>query len=284
MKRRILLPTDFSRNAGNAIDYAIFLFEKEVCVFYILNAYQVGPSGLSEKYNKERDTRLYEITARESKQKLNDLVKELRCSNANPKHSFECLSTPDLLLNAIGRNVIDKKVDYIFMGTKGASGVKEIFMGSNTVSVIKNINFCPLVTVPEGYDYDLPDEILFATDFGHLYGEAELMPLFDIAKLWNSTLVVVHVNKEKELSEYQTKSKGILERKIKGIPYRCHDVETSLSVSSVVNYLAKQNSTIGMVSLLNRKHGFFRKLIREPVIKKVAFRSEVPFLVLPEVY
>ncbi|MCK5441694.1 MAG: universal stress protein [Maribacter sp.] len=281
--KRILLPTDFSRNAVNAIDYSQFLFEKEMCIFYFLNASQVGPSGLSEKYNKERETRLYKITMQESRQKLNDLVQVIRASNTNPKHSFESLPITDLLLNAIGRNVIDKNVDYIFMGTKGASGIKEIFMGSNTVNVIKNINFCPLVAVPEAYDYDIPDEILFATDFEHFYETEELTPLFDIVKLWNSALVVVHINKEKELSEFQIKSKEMLKRKLKGITYRFQDVEMSSSISSIINHLAKQNSNIGMVSLLNRKHGFFRKLIREPVVKKVAFKSLVPFLVLPEI-
>lgn len=281
--KRILLPTDFSRNSVNAIDYSQFLFEKEMCIFYFLNASQVGPSGLSEKYNKERETRLYKITVQESRQKLNDLVQVIRASNTNLKHSFESLPITDLLLNAIGRNVIDKNIDYIFMGTKGASGINEIFMGSNTVNVIKNINFCPLVTVPEAYDYDIPDEILFATDFEHFYETVELTPLIDIVKLWNSALVVVHINKEKELSEFQIKSKEMLKRKLKGITYRFQDVEMSSSISSIINHLAKQNSNIGMVSLLNRKHGFFRKLIREPVVKKVAFKSLVPFLVLPEI-
>ena len=42
------------------------------------------------------------------------------------------------------------------------------------------------------------------------------------------------------------------------------------------------NIDTGMIAMLNRKHGFFYKFIHEPVIKKVAFKTEVPFLVLPE--
>ena len=57
--KHILLPTDFSTNARNAIDYAIYLFEKEECTFYIMNAFQVSPSGLSSTINKAKDTRLH---------------------------------------------------------------------------------------------------------------------------------------------------------------------------------------------------------------------------------
>jgi len=39
MKRKILLPTDFSKNAWNAMTYAIELYKDEVCEFYILNTF-----------------------------------------------------------------------------------------------------------------------------------------------------------------------------------------------------------------------------------------------------
>jgi len=35
--KKILLPTDFSKNAINAIDYALQLFKDETCVCFILN-------------------------------------------------------------------------------------------------------------------------------------------------------------------------------------------------------------------------------------------------------
>ena len=37
--KKILLPTDFSDNAWNAIEYALKLFKDEVCTFYLLNTY-----------------------------------------------------------------------------------------------------------------------------------------------------------------------------------------------------------------------------------------------------
>ncbi|MEJ2113114.1 MAG: universal stress protein [Flavobacteriaceae bacterium] len=39
MRRKILLPTDFSKNAWHAINYALELYKDENCDFYILNAF-----------------------------------------------------------------------------------------------------------------------------------------------------------------------------------------------------------------------------------------------------
>ncbi len=42
MDKRILLPTDFSKNALNAIRYALDLYQDQTCDFYFLNVYQVN--------------------------------------------------------------------------------------------------------------------------------------------------------------------------------------------------------------------------------------------------
>ena len=124
---KLLLPTDFSENAWHAINYAVFLFENTACTFYVLHAHQASPSGLVSTINKERDTRLHEITLDESREKLYKIVGQLKKINKVKDHSFEAVLESEALLNAVGRNVIDLDIDYICMGTQGASGFKEIF-------------------------------------------------------------------------------------------------------------------------------------------------------------
>ncbi|MCK5442735.1 MAG: universal stress protein [Maribacter sp.] len=52
---KILLPSDFSDNSQKAIDYAIYLFEKEECTFYLLHAYHDVPSASGTKFDSEND-------------------------------------------------------------------------------------------------------------------------------------------------------------------------------------------------------------------------------------
>lgn len=111
--KHVLLPTDFSANARNAIDYAICLFEKQASRFYILNAFEVGASGLSSTMGKAKNTRLYRAVKEEAERNIKSLLRELKSKNKNPLHEFEGLSISNSLLNAIGKTVIDNNVSYV---------------------------------------------------------------------------------------------------------------------------------------------------------------------------
>lgn len=278
---RILLPTDFSKNAWHAINYAVYLFENMRCTYYVMHAHQVSPSALISTINRERDTRLHEITQDEVEVKLHKLVGQLIKINKNANHSYEAILESDSLLNAVGRNVIDKDVDYICMGTQGASGLKEIFLGSNTVNIIKHINFCPVIAVPESYQFSRPDNIVFATDYKHTYQKIELDPLFDIIELWKSTLHVIHMKEEETLDEEQLKLKSLLKKLLLDISVQIEEVAYHPNIAFRINEWIDRNK-VNMAAMMNSSHGFFRRLLHGPVIKKVAFKTHVPFLVLPE--
>jgi len=279
---RIVLPTDFSKNAWHAIKYATFLFEQSPCTFIIIHAHQVSPSGLISTINKERETRLHEITVKESERKLNKIVNHLNKINKIPGHQFEGVLVPDSLLNAIGREVIDKDADFIIMGTQGASGLSEIFMGSNTVSVIKNINFCPVIAVPNSYDFSAFNEILFASNFKHLYQGVELQPLLDLAKLRKAMINVIHINAEEELNEEQLQLKKLLHNLLGEENIDFEEFEYHPNIALKINELTEKKNA-GLIAMINSHHSFFKGLTHEPVVKKVAFKTKIPFLVLPEV-
>ncbi|MGB5238272.1 MAG: universal stress protein [Flavobacteriaceae bacterium] len=278
---RVLLPTDFSENAWHAIQYAIYLFENIPCSFYILHAHQPAPSGLVSTINKERDTRFHQITQDEVEVKLQKIVGHLKSINKVTDHSFEAILESDSLLNTIGRNIIDKDIDFICMGTQGASGMKEIFMGSNTVSVLKSINFCPLLAIPGSFDFTKPSQIVFATDYKHLYQKVELEPMISLANIWNSTIRVIHMPGEAALTKENEEIKKLLARLLKGVSHSFEIIEYHPMIAYRINEWADENKS-DLLVMINSQHGFFRRLLREPVIKKVAFKTHIPFLVLPE--
>ncbi len=280
----VLVPTDFSANANHALRYAIYLFEKEECTFYILNAYQTGASNLESIRNRERDTRLFRITKDASERDLADVFKTVKLGNNNPKHVFKTLSIADTLLNAIGKSVIDLNVYYIFMGTQGASGLKGGFLGSNTVKVISKIDFCPIVAVPADYSFDIPDTILFATGFEHVYDKYELHPMLVLAKLWESKIRVLHLVDKEKIAEHQKTAKEVLSKRLHEVPYEIIEFKKTDKVSSEIAKQVEQNEGIGMVAIIDYWHSFMEKLTHESVVKNVAFKTKVPLLVmhLPE--
>ncbi len=277
----IVLPTDFSANAENAIDYALSLFEKIACRFHILNAFQVSPSGLESTRSKAKDTRLFRAIKGESERSIYRLMSDLKTKNENPLHTFESHCAADSLVNAIGRIAVEKNIRYIVMGTKGSSAVKEVFMGSSTIKVLQKIDFCPIIAVPSNYNFKIPDKIAFATNFEHTYSKAELLPLTDSARLWNSEITIVHAEKGKELLAHQKTAKKLLSEKLHALPHTFVEVNGHSKISEAIMAYTEENENIGMIAMINYWHSFFEKLTKENIIKRVAFYTEVPFLIFP---
>ena len=132
----------------------------------------------------------------------------------------------DTLVSAIGKTVYKEEIDFIVMGTKGASGLKEVFMGSNTYKVINEIDFCPIIAVPDDYKADGKlDSMLLATGYEHLFENYELRPLLNLAENFNAKLWIAHVGGLDELTAEQKASRETLERRLKSINYEFVEVE-----------------------------------------------------------
>lgn len=278
---RVLLPTDYSENAWHAIQYAIYLFEDIETTFFVMHAHQAAPSSLVSTINKERDTRLHQITQDEVSIKLHKTVARLKKLNKVKFHQYEAILESEALVQAVGRNVIDKDVDFIVMGTQGASGLKEVFLGSNTVKIIKAIDFCPIIAVPHTYAFGPPKTIAFATDYRHQYQKMELNPLLQIVKLWKSSLHIVHMRTEDYLDEDQKNLQELLFRLLDPVNYDHTELSYHPTLAYRINDWAEDNK-VDILAMFNSSRAFFQRLLREPVLKKIAFKTTMPFLILQE--
>ena len=267
--KKILLPTDFSVNSQKAIDYALRLFKNEECIFYLLHAYHDVPSDTGTKMTSQED--------------LNQLVKTLEAQDDNEKHQFEGILERDSVLNLTNRTQIDKDADYVFMGTKGSSALREFLYGSNTLDLIRYINNCPIVAIPAEYEYNSLHEIVFATDYKHAFKPFELTPLIHLSLLRDATLNIAHIKTEKSFSEIQNLNKELLRKALKGTKHHFFEVEGNESVSNTLYHIEKANKNIGMMAILRTKHGFFERFTREPVVKNITFKTKVPLLVLHQI-
>lgn len=276
--KRILLPTDFSDYSFQAIGYALRLFKNINCKFYLIHTYMppvynaeylVGSPGLIGLGDVLQETSMTQL------EKLKDrLLKEYN----NPKHSFTLQTSFNILLNEVMETVESEDIDLVVMGTKGATGAKEILFGTNTVHILKKAN-CPVLVIPPNFEYENPLEILFPTDFEIGYNKEILAPLLDIAEEHGSQINVLHVSTGYELSAVQEKQKKGLE-KILEKKALFHDVPSNDIINAINAFQAKE--TINLLVMIQNKHTFFERLFIEPVIKKIGFHVTIPFMVIPQ--
>ena len=276
--KKILLPTDFSENSWNAISYALNLFKNETCTFFLLNAYTpviyhveyvlVNPAqyGLGD-------------AVRENALKQLDIFKDRMTKTfKNPKHTIETIAAFNTLVSEVKELVTKKKIDYVVMGTKGATGATEVLFGSNTVHVFKNLD-CPILAVPAGFSFETPHEILFPTDYEIDYKDHHLKPLIDITSLFNTRVNILNVSYGYDLSEDQEAHKNILQKSFEHVAHLFHSVSNKDVAEAITEFQLK--SRVNLLVMINNKHSFFENLFFKSTINQIGFHLNIPFLVIP---
>jgi len=158
--KTILVPTDFSANARTALLVAARVALRRGAKLQILHANTTVAYAppLPEYYAVDQfNTAAYAETAVSN---LFSLKKELLAMPGFEKLAVETRIEEGFLYSTIRRIAEEDKVDLVVMGTKGAQGAVEFFVGSNTEKVIRTAP-CPVLAVPEGnVEFD-PANVVF---------------------------------------------------------------------------------------------------------------------------
>lgn len=274
--KRILLPTDFSENAYNAIRYAVQLFKNIECTFHLMNTYR-PPAYHSEfkEYSPPhidlKDT--YHTDSMTNLKKLQERI----IANGNPNHKFIIHSELNTLVDEVLKTVKNESIDMVIMGTKGATGAKEILFGTSTVHLIKKAK-CPVIAIPAHFIYEAPKRILFPTDFEINYRKEQFEQLLDIIDLNESKVNILHVRNGYELSEEKLVNKSKLEHMMRS-QTKFNEVPDMEIIKAINDFISMERTNF--LVMIRNKHTFIEHLFIEPVIKKIGFHISIPFMVLP---
>ncbi|ASV30792.1 universal stress protein [Maribacter cobaltidurans] len=277
---KILVTTDFSNEAYNALFYATQLFAKQECEFYILNVYdRYTPIQNKAEYEMEHMAKIEKLKE-ESVEGLTKTYHKINLDVSNVPHKFKTLSKRGKLSQVVRRTIDLLDIGLVIMGNKGKTGAKEIFMGSNTLKVASTLGHCPLLAIPKEVAYIPIKEIAFITDFKKGCNLKTLAPLLSITKLLNAYLKVFHLKEEEFLNTVQESNRKLLEMSLKGVEHDFEPIHEFSSKAKVIDSFIK-NRGIHLFSTVYTKKGFLERMLHEPVIKDLSMYTSIPFLVLP---
>lgn len=278
MRKKILLPTDFSRTAWGAISYAIELFKRESCEFYVLNAYETSGFDLEQLLDKHPDRNAMELALEHSENELKKISQRISFRDESLLHDFIYLSQENDLLDAVLDVVEKKDIDMVVIGTKGRSDMANIAFGSNAVMLMEKVRNCPVLAIPPNVLFTEPNEIVFPTSFRTHFKKRELTHLIEIARLTNAPIRILHVSKEEELDDVQKNYKELLEELFEGLEYTYHTLDNS-DISLALQFFVQSRGS-EMIAFINKKHSFFSSIFAQPLVKTVGVNSKVPLLAM----
>ncbi len=278
--KNVLIPTDFSNNAFKAIDYALNFFKERNCTFYLLNVspivnYASGDTPLIHSSQLVEKTLL-----EQSKRGLEKLLSKIEKKYPNIQHKFIAQSSYNYFIEAIRNQVIEKDIDLIIMGTKGASGLQEVIIGSHTGDVITKVKKLVLA-IPEKASYELPKNIVFPTDFNTFYPSKILNTIIDFSKAHNSSIRILHVAKKDEaLRSFQLENKEYLNDFFADIDHSFHRVTNKKIEAGLQCFV--ENRDIDMIIMIAKNLTLFQQIIFRPTVEEISYHTKVPFLVIHE--
>lgn len=275
--KNILIPTDFSNNADHAISYALNVFKCERANFYFLHAYADEVYGPYHKVDAETFEKQKKNIADDSEDKLNKLVTETQTKTHNPLHKYEAVPAFESLVDALNNFADLKNIDLIIMGTKGKTASSKITFGSNTVQVFKYVK-CPVLAVPDQYDYSQPKKILFPSNYMIPYKRRELKLLDILAGEFKAEIHSLYISDFVDLSHRQLDNKKFLEESLpharlsfvtKGVENRAKAISTYIT-----------DHKMNLLVMVNSRHSFLEDMLYKSTIDEIGLSPTIPFLVM----
>ncbi|MCB0643618.1 MAG: universal stress protein [Phaeodactylibacter sp.] len=273
--KKILFPTDFSEAANHAFVYALNVAKRMGASITTLHTYQLPdinavnlPHTLQEVYDSI-DLEEFE-NYRDSVPALHRIATDNGLDQVPIEHVMEKGTTVPTILqtaNAVG-------ADMIIMGTTGASGLKEIFLGSVAGEVLEKAN-CTVLTIPHKAVFDGKiDKIALTTEFKDEEVKA-LRRVLDFAELFGGEVHCINVDTSH--THFYTKGMEKLKAEFsdrKNIHFEV--LEGEFIMDAVVQYL--EDHQIDILAMVTHKRNFFQELFKFSMTKSMSYHSNIPIL------
>ncbi len=279
--KKILVPTDFSNTAMKAITYALEIAKRtgaSICLLHVIEPVTDSiwqPHPLQERLQEEiTNNRLSE---------LKTIQKNL--AEIHPDIKIETELAHGTIITSLLAFAEKLQMDLIVMGTTGASGLKEFFMGSVAAGTVGRTKV-PVLAIPHDYLMEAPDGILLATN--QFEENKDLLnPIVELASLFSATIhVAVFVDTDDaKPSDYLYNTRQllhyleVLHKMYPGTKFKGELLEGSEFEETVEKY--NTENEVDIIAMITYPKSFLEKIMRKSKTKKMAFHSAIPLLAIP---
>ena len=184
--KRILVPTDFSDHAGNALKVAAVIARKNKCEIFLLHLLEL-PNHMNDSVTGADITPALMLFIKKVNENLQK-IKEQPYLKGIPVHvsvQFEKAFSGILSFNK------KNKIDLIVMGSHGTSGIEEIIIGSNTEKVVR-LSEIPVLIIKKDVGKLKFKNFVFASDFSK-EAKKPFKKMMEFAKIFDANLFLVMI-------------------------------------------------------------------------------------------
>ena len=275
--KKILFPTDFSKVANNAFVHALGLAKLVHGELILLHTYELPI--IDNQFAPQNYKEVFDSLELANFDRFKDEIPKLRDIAA--AHHFEHIKMSHMLMDGdliynVKEIIKNDKIDFVVMGTSGASGWKEMFLGTNTGEAIANLSV-PVLSIPESAKFAKIETIGFTTRFREK-DKVALSNVIQIAKSAGAMVKCLYVEtKESDNTEATYKD---WEDHFKTEPVQFYIIPSDKINQTIEEFIVHQN--IDVLAMLTYKRNFFQWLFTTSLTEKMSYHCNIPILALHE--
>lgn len=269
--KTILFPTDFSKNAENALHYALEFALKLEAKLVLLNVVTL-PYDLNLRVEEAVQSveGFYD-------EKLRGVIADIQRNPRYASLSVQGITTGGSIVHTILSTATKIEASLIIMGTTGASGLSKLLFGTNTAEVIRQSEV-PVLVIPEEAAYSDFKTIAFAID----YKEDDLKLLEragKLASMLKTNLETVHVAPKYNLQE-QILHNGLMQltKDQSAYIFNEHRLIINKSFQAGMEAYLNENPQV-LLAMAHYKRRFIESLLTKSISQEMAYHSKTPLLI-----
>jgi nucleotide-binding universal stress UspA family protein len=267
--KTFLVPVDFSETSKNAALYAAnFVATIPGAEIILYNVYsKVYLSSTHKDENSRRNVAINEL----------ENVKTSLAGAGTTSISY--VAEEGSFIPNVKPFVNANKIDCIIMGITGSSRLTQVFIGTNTLNVIRDVK-TPVMIIPPDAKFTGLNRVVFTSDFKNVKRTTPFDVLTAILNLFNPALYILNVDSEHyiELTNEYKKERAILEKKLKTYSPEFYFLRSFDFLDGID--LFTKNHNIDAIITIPKKHNFLAQVFQTSHTKKLAYHSHIPIIAI----
>ena len=273
--KTILFPTDFSKNAFHAAEYAGMLAHKLNAKVILLHAFSIPMVPANHtSYNVRFAIDSYRASLSKDLEKFRDAfinITGLTVDNVSSKIEY---GFPADKILEVAEHL---NVDMIVMGTKGASNFLDKWLGTNSQKVMQEAK-CPFWIIPNKAKIEYPETVMYAADFQ----EDEILAtqkVLAFVKPLGTACKVVHVNDFFELyaGAGVREMVNYLSDEFESENVSFHNINSEGIITGLEAHIQKIKPNL--LALAMHQKSFLNKIFENSITKHFVQEARLPMLI-----
>lgn len=278
--KKVLVPTDFSSSAANALNFAVQTansYPLEIILLHVVDRmdslYSEIPGLIQENYTtvlEEAQIKLDQVKTSIAETELLEIRTFLREGEVE-EHILELSE--------------EKDIDLIVMGTFGINGLKDRIWGSKTAGLTGKTTV-PVMVIPYEYNWKAPQKALLATSFFEEDSNV-LNPIAGLMTVYNLMLHVAVFTDEDtaDAAQFMENSMNIdhygtkLQRKLNTTSVIASHLSGHKFEDALQDYI--KDHDIDILAMITYQRSLWDRVFHPSTTRRMSYHTTIPLLVIP---